>query len=311
MARRKKRRLKKSVKITALLILVISISGVFGFNYYKSITKPKPKLEYGKVNDERANDEYGKIKASNEIDNTDVGNAFKYIIFDLGKGYSMFIDCGETEVLIDAGFKKDGKTIAKKIKPYIKGNLEYVISTNTKPNRIGGLATVLKKYRVSKVIVSEQDNSAGFKDLKKAAEKSIMQKGTDKLLNIGTNANLSIIKHSDDAATSEEKSLATVFRYGSIKISELGDLPENYAKHFSDEASESNIIIAGKNGNMEYNKIIKIITPEYYVIPTDKKITAKETKWAENYTSKIYSTHANKDIIFTMDGKSVKSNQEE
>lgn len=306
----KRRKVKKSFKLTICAILVFGLA-VGAMITLNNLNKPAKKIEYGKVTEFDANADYGKIKDPDSSENITSGAKLKYYVFDLGKGYGIFIDCGDTEVLIDAGYKKDGSKIAKKIKPYVKEELDYVISTNTNSNRIGGLPEILKQFRVQNVIYSAKDNTKGSSDLKKAAEKTNYIKGEDKLITLGENANLSIIAPDPKAVTPSEKSLSTIFTYGETKISETGDLPEKFANHLSDELSESNVIIAANNGEFSSNKLIELITPTYYVIPTNNKLSKKMTEWAEEYARNVYTTKKNKDVVFWTNGSEISSNHDE
>lgn len=307
----KKRRLKKSVKILIGSFLGISLITGTVVLYYNNINKPpKPKIQYGAVKDIDANSDYGIIKDPNQNENITAGKKVKYYVLGADEGYSILIDCGKTEVLIDAGGKKAGKAIVKKIDPYVENELDYVISTNTMPNRAGGLPEVLKNYTVKTVIYSQEDKSKESLALKEAAKKSIYEKGNDKLLSLGENASLSIIAPDQKAKTAKEKSLSTVFTYGQIKISETGDLPEKYANHLSDEFEKSSVLVAANNGEYTSNKLLEVIKPTYYVIPTNKKISSKTKKLAEDNVRSIYTTKGNKDIVFTTDGSQIKCNKD-
>ena len=82
------------------------------------------------------------------------GNTMKIHFIDVGQGDSIFIDCGDTEALIDAGNNAYGDTVVDYIKPYVDGDLEYVVATHTDADHIGGLDDVLSAYQVDRIIDS-------------------------------------------------------------------------------------------------------------------------------------------------------------
>ena len=68
---------------------------------------------------------------------------------------AIFIDLGESEILIDGGFPNSG--VSEYIKDYVDGSLEAMVATHPHPDHIGGLVEVLKTYDVNEIWVNGDD----------------------------------------------------------------------------------------------------------------------------------------------------------
>lgn len=85
---------------------------------------------------------------SNENTPSPTGNLQVHFI-DVGQGDAILIDCGTTEILIDAGEKSPGVTAY--LKKYVDGHLEAIVATHPHADHIGGLIDVLDEYTVDAV----------------------------------------------------------------------------------------------------------------------------------------------------------------
>ncbi len=82
---------------------------------------------------------------------------------DVGQGDSIFLDHGETEILIDAGVRSS--TVSDYIASYVQGPLDVVIATHPHADHIGGLIDVFARYQVSQIWHSgDTSTSATYRD---------------------------------------------------------------------------------------------------------------------------------------------------
>lgn len=74
---------------------------------------------------------------------------------DVGQADSVLIESGGQVLLIDAGNHDDSKTIIKYIKKRGIDKLDYVIGTHPHEDHIGGLADVIKEFKVGKIFLTD------------------------------------------------------------------------------------------------------------------------------------------------------------
>ncbi|NNG08419.1 MAG: MBL fold metallo-hydrolase, partial [Desulfobacteraceae bacterium] len=65
---------------------------------------------------------------------------------------AIFIDLGESEILIDGGFPNSG--VSEYIKDYVDGSLDAMVATHPHPDHIGGLVKVLQTFHVNEIWVN-------------------------------------------------------------------------------------------------------------------------------------------------------------
>ena len=68
---------------------------------------------------------------------------------------AIFIDLGESEILIDGGWPNSG--VAEYITDYVDGSLEAMVATHPHPDHVGGLVKVLKTFDVKEIWVNGDD----------------------------------------------------------------------------------------------------------------------------------------------------------
>lgn len=76
-------------------------------------------------------------------------------ICDVGQGDAIFIRYLQTEILIDAGSSSRVLECLSRNMPLFDQTLEYVIETHDDRDHIGGLESVLKRYKVEHYVSSE------------------------------------------------------------------------------------------------------------------------------------------------------------
>jgi beta-lactamase superfamily II metal-dependent hydrolase len=90
-------------------------------------------------------------------------------VFDVGEGLAVLIDDGDVEVVIDGGYKQYGAPFSDYIKPYVDGDIEYVIATHSHADHVGGLAQIYQDYQVDHTIYGDTGTSGQYKDFENAA----------------------------------------------------------------------------------------------------------------------------------------------
>ncbi|MBK5254387.1 MAG: MBL fold metallo-hydrolase [Peptostreptococcaceae bacterium] len=133
---------------------------------------------------------------------------------EVGQGDSIFIDYGNYEVLIDAGTAGYGAKVVNYIKPYVDGNLEFVICTHIHADHIGGIPAVLAAYNVEMVIDSgEVGTTATWRNYMAAVDKEgcTFLVDEDMQIGIGENTWLNIYDIADGDSDTNNNSV--IVRY--------------------------------------------------------------------------------------------------
>ena len=300
---RRKRRLKKSFKIGIVIFLFLLMSAISATYYFTQIAVPVQKPVYGEVENNDANDEYGKINNPEEIQES-TGTTLNYRIFNLKKGNCIFINIGDVEVLIDAGANNsEGKKIAKDIRNDVKDELDYVIATNSKANRIGGMPAIYKNYRVGTTFYNDKQNSTAQTKFEKAAEKSNYKKAKDENIKLGNAATLSIYSVADKKVDSNNASLIAELNYAGFRIAEIGELTEKYEARLNGNLKELSALVISKINTINF---IDMVPTNYILISSPTKVPQKIVNKVEN--KEVYATYKHGDLILDCNGKEVNTN---
>ena len=83
----------------------------------------------------------------------------KVHFIDVGQGDSTLIEKDGHFMLIDAGERDQGETVASYLEKQGVKTLDYVIGTHPHSDHIGGLETVIRKFHVQKVFLPEKEHT--------------------------------------------------------------------------------------------------------------------------------------------------------
>lgn len=154
--KRRKKRLKKSVKIALLIICIIILGGTsLGYKYYLNKTERATKGTISNKTPEGSTAENDGYQLKNDNESAD------YWILNAGNGEAIYIQIGDSDVLIDTGTKGASKAITKTVEGNIRGKLDYVILTNGATGRIGGCKELYKNIAVEHTIIGDLGNKEG------------------------------------------------------------------------------------------------------------------------------------------------------
>lgn len=79
-------------------------------------------------------------------------NSLQVHYIDVGQADAIFIDYGETDILVDAGNKADGGNVVKYLKDLNTDDIEILVATHPHEDHIGGLDTVINSFKVDKIL---------------------------------------------------------------------------------------------------------------------------------------------------------------
>ncbi len=179
------------------------------------------------------------------------------VFLDVGQGDATLISQGNIQILIDGG--RDGKVLLAKLgrfMPFWDRHIEAVIVTHPDADHIGGVAAVLRRYRVDTYLSNGAEvDSAVFEDLQLAlaASPSTHQAviGTGSRLVFPQGGELSTLfpatGNARGSRQTNEESVVTRLVFGETSFLFLGDLPREEV--VLPEAPETDILKVAHHGS--------------------------------------------------------------
>lgn len=240
---------------------------------------------------------------------------------NVGQGDSELIQINNKNVLIDAGPKEAEDKVVAYIKAQGVSKLDYVIETHPHEDHIGGMASVIKNFKVDKFVGPKVENPPTvsiFENLIRTLKNKNMK---ITVLSLGDHIDLG--KDIDCQILSPPKayyenlnnySIVLKITYKNTKFMFTGDAEEDDEKKILDAGFDisSDVLKVGHHGSetssSEY--FLKEVSPKIAIISCGKnndyghphKTTLDKFK---NINCKIYRTDINGDIVITSDGNTI------
>jgi len=89
----------------------------------------------------------------------EAGTDLRVHFIDVGQGDSTLVEKDGHYMLIDAGERDQGETVASYLEKQGVKKLDYVIGTHPHSDHIGGLETIIRKFDVQKVFLPEKEHT--------------------------------------------------------------------------------------------------------------------------------------------------------
>jgi len=99
------------------------------------------------------------------------GNRLTATVFDIGQGDAILVQCGRHQLLVDGG--PDAAVLAKlgRTMPFFDRTIDAVVLTHPHADHYSGLAAVLGRYKVGRLLISgAPSDSDAYRDFEAAAE---------------------------------------------------------------------------------------------------------------------------------------------
>ncbi len=232
-------------------------------------------------------------------------------MFDVGEGLSVLVDYKDTEVLIDGGYSEYGDDIVKDIKPYVNGDIEYVIGTHSHADHVGGLAEIIKDYQVDKTIYGDTGTSKSFKDFENAAKNepnSNWVQNKDETVKLADGLTMETFDVFDEDDNTNNNSVVTLFDTGGVKILVMGDAEDKAEGYLLDKMSHVDILVVGHHGSETSSSeafldkttptygLISSAGPEYQYNNPDRDVIRR----LASHGTQIYGTYKSGGITATV-----------
>ena len=241
---------------------------------------------------------------------------------DVGQGDSIYMHCGGTDILIDAGEREAGETVMQYLQQQGVRSLDYVIATHPHSDHIGGLAKVLEEIPAEHVLVSDIPEkqlplSASYERFLEAVAQAsltleIVTPGTRYQLDKG--AVLEILgPMGTDYESLNNYSLVARLTYGENSFLFTGDMEEQAEKELlqAQVLSPVDVLKVGHHGSSTSTrkKFLAAVSPRMAVIQCgDNSYNHPHSNTVERlagYTDKIYRTDLQGTIVMESNGHSI------
>lgn len=242
---------------------------------------------------------------------------------DVGQGDCELIVAGDTRVLIDSGEAIYSDRVINYLSELGFRRIDYVIATHPHDDHIGGMADILEKFSVDKIIMPEVPQEIlptgqNFERMLDVIEKKSINAEYSRLgstITLGNGAVLEILAPiHNDYSSLNNFSIACRLVHGSKSFLFTGDI---------ERAAESDIVNSGEYIRSDVLKVahhgatssstpafIDAVSPEYAVISAGQgnsyghpKTEVLERLW--NHGCKVLTTMESGNIVFVSDGESL------
>jgi beta-lactamase superfamily II metal-dependent hydrolase len=238
-------------------------------------------------------------------------------VFDVGEGLAVLIDDGETEVVIDGGYKQYGAPFSEYIKPYVDGDIEYVIATHSHADHVGGLAQIYADYQVDHTIYGDTGTSKqylNFENAAKAEPNSDIKKKVTETIPLSDGVTLSIIEVMDDDKNTNNNSVVSVLDAGGKKALITGDAEEKTEKLLAGLIGGVDIYVVGHHGSETSSSqaFLDEIRPAYGLISSQgpgkgsyNNPDARVLTRLDALGAAMYATYRSGTIVATISGGAI------
>jgi competence protein ComEC len=232
--------------------------------------------------------------------------------FDVGEGLALLVDSGQTEIIIDGGYKQYGEPFAEYIRPYVDGDIELVIATHSHADHVGGLTTIYNEYQVNKTIYGDKGTSGQFKAFWEAANNepdSSVINDEDMTIDFDEGLSVTTIETVDDDSNTNNNSVISLLDIGGVKALVTGDAEDKIERKLAGAIGDVDIYFVGHHGSETSNtqSLLEEIRPDICIISSEGP--AKQYENPNRYvmerllafTPDIFATYMSGNIVVTID----------
>lgn len=209
-------------------------------------------------------------------------NVLTVTFLDVGQGDAVLVETPDgVQLLIDGG--PDG-TVLRRLSselPWFDTSLDIILGTHPDKDHIGGLVDVLKRYKVNKIITTE---NTGETMVASTFQKGLLHEGVPvemaragQVYQLGASTTLTIFAPANNPVMLESNTASIVARlsYGDIDFMLTGDAPssiEEYLVKTYGELLSSEVLKLGHHGSKTSSSevFLDTVTPRYAVVSAGK-----------------------------------------
>lgn len=242
---------------------------------------------------------------------------------DVGQGDAIFIETGNSTMLIDAGENNKGSLVREYLISQQVDKLDYVIGTHPHSDHIGGLDTILDSFEVNKVLLPDAVHTTDtFEDVLDSLEEQqlkVTRPVVGDRYSFGDASFTILAPNSSGYADLNDYSICIRLTYGNTSFLLTGDAEklseDEMMKNGLDLSAE--VLKLGHHGSAysSNTKFINAVSPSFAIISAGKDNKyghphAETLQVMQEYNIKVYRTDEQGSIIFTSDGQTVSVNKQ-
>ena len=241
---------------------------------------------------------------------------------DVGQGDAIFIEAPNgNQVLIDGGANKSVLRQLSNVMPFYDRSIDIVLATHPDKDHIGGLVSVLERYKGEKILEPGVKSNTGVYQslqniiLEREVSRILARRGMTIVLDDGIFLNILFPDRDVSGIESNDASIIAQLVYGETEFLFTGDAPqkiERYLASIYGKALQSDVLKVSHHGSKTSSskQFIGFVSPDYAVISAGRDNRYghphKEVlETFEQFEIKILSTYEEGTILFESDGESI------
>lgn len=245
---------------------------------------------------------------------------FSVHYLDVGKADAIFVNCGDYDILIDAGEDTTSRQVNRYLSKYGIEKLDLVIATHGDKDHIGGMSNVIEDFEIDLFWLPEMekeykpDTKTYFRmeeSLKEHNVKVENPKTGDSI--VTDDLTVDVLSPSSLYKDSNDSSIVVNITYGKTKFLFMGDATKRIEKNLIDLGVNisSTVLKLGHHGSKTSSDedFLFLSNPEIAIIsvgPDKNNLPSKEVlKRLEDLTIPYYRTDIYGTIVVTSDGKDI------
>jgi competence protein ComEC len=197
---------------------------------------------------------------------------------DVGQGDSILIETPDGfEMLVDGG--RDSSVLRElgRERSFFDRKIDMVVATHPDLDHIAGLVDVLKRYKVEKILMTENEGESGAAAAFAAAAPKegaeILLADAGQVMQLGASTTIQIFSPTGDESKLESNTASIVLRvvYSDTSFMLTGDAPqeiENYLVETYGAQLDSDVLKLGHHGSKTSTSDVWLdtVTPQYAVV---------------------------------------------
>lgn len=289
----------KSKKINKLfnkiiILLIISIIGIYGKNYIQ---------------------ESYSYKEEPKINNVTDNSLLTIHYLNVGQADSILINNNDYTMLIDAGNNSDGENIVEYIKTQNIKDIDILVGTHPHEDHIGGLDNIINNFDIGSIYMPDATtNTKTFEDVLDAIENkeySITIPEIDEEFNLGK-MNFKVLYTGTDESDLNNTSIVLKMTFGNTSYLFTGDATDVTEEKIINKDIKVDVLKVGHHGSSysTTDEFLSKVNPTYAIISVGKnnKYNHPADETLEKLNNKnitTYRTDIDGTIKLTSDGNNI------
>lgn len=211
------------------------------------------------------------------------GGELRVWFFDVGQGDATFIETPDGhQILIDAG--RDDAVLAKlgSVMPPWDRAIDVVVATHPDADHVGGLASVLERYDVARVVSNgdekDTDVAAAFLEARDAEPGAVLEIGRKGSALVFGDVTLTELWPTEASIVDEDANVASIvylLSYGDTTVLLTGDATESVEFDILRSVGDLDVLKAGHHGSRTSSayEFIRATTPVVAIISSGENNT--------------------------------------